>query len=212
MIRVENTGYSIGFAILSALLLINCATLDRDECRNADWRLIGYEDGSKGRLSDYLGNHREACAEYDVTPDMEAYLQGRAEGLTEYCRPQNGYLLGKRGSSYRGICPGSMEHEFMVAYRYGKDVYNLQYQIKRAGTHKKNKTKQLEKLNEALKTKEAELIKFETSTERRIQLLVEIRDASEEQGTLEAEINELVREQAKLRERLNILTHASPYS
>ena len=209
---VVNAGHSAGFAILSALLLISCATLDRDECRNADWRLIGYEDGSKGRLSDYLGNHRKACAEYDVTPDMEAYLQGRAEGLTQYCRPQNGYLLGKRGRSYHGICPGNMEHEFMVAYRYGKDVYNLEYQIKRAGTRKKNKAKQLEKLNQSLKMKEAELIKHETSTERRVQLLVEIRDFSQERGTLEAEINELGREQVKLRERLNILTHASPYS
>ncbi|MCG8048122.1 MAG: DUF2799 domain-containing protein [Candidatus Thiodiazotropha endolucinida] len=28
--------------------LASCATMDKDECRVADWYVIGYEDGAKG--------------------------------------------------------------------------------------------------------------------------------------------------------------------
>ncbi len=208
----NSTGNSTALALLCALLLSSCATLDREECINANWRLIGYEDGARGRWPDYVGKHREACADYNVMPDMEAYLQGRGEGLTQYCRPQNGFRLGKKGGSYHGICPDALESEFMDAYRYGKDVYRLESQIKRAATKQKNKAKRLTTLKQELKNKEAELIKFETTTERRVQLLVEIRDLAEERGTLEAQINELGREQAQLRERLNTLTYQSPYT
>ncbi|MCP4289671.1 MAG: hypothetical protein GY792_35490, partial [Gammaproteobacteria bacterium] len=40
----RNTLFTV--AILVVLVMLQgCATLDKDECMLADWRLIGYQDG-----------------------------------------------------------------------------------------------------------------------------------------------------------------------
>ncbi|MFI0460023.1 MAG: DUF2799 domain-containing protein [Candidatus Thiodiazotropha endolucinida] len=70
--------------------------MDKDECRVADWYVIGYEDGAKGHSLSYLGNHRKACANHGIAPDSELYEQGRLAGQNEYCTPQNGFELGKQ--------------------------------------------------------------------------------------------------------------------
>ena len=74
-----------------------CAGMDREECRTADWRAIGYEDGVQGQSAAYFGTRRKACAEHGITADFDAYLAGRAAGLAHFCRPQNGYQLGVQG-------------------------------------------------------------------------------------------------------------------
>ena len=73
-----------------ACLLAGCSsTMSKDECRTVDWRTVGYEDGVAGRSGERIGEHRKACAEHGVTPDLNAYRAGRAEGLREYCQPHN---------------------------------------------------------------------------------------------------------------------------
>ena len=209
----SRTKIGTGSVLFGTLLLAGCsATLDRDECVHAEWRMIGYEDGSSGKRADYIGRHREACAEHHVTPDMAAYMRGRNEGLAHYCRPQNGYRLGRTGVSYSGICPDSLESEFVSAYRYGKDIYKVEYQINRALKEEKSKSSRLKKINEQMKNKEMALVGDGISFEHRLQLLMEIKELSEERGSLESEINALGRKQVKLRERLNHLTQQSPYS
>ncbi len=47
-------------------VLAGCASLDRDECVNADWYAIGLEDG--------------ACAKHNIAPNSERYLAGRNDG------------------------------------------------------------------------------------------------------------------------------------
>ena len=67
---------------LCTLLLGACAAkMSKDECRTVDWRTVGYEDGVAGQPGDRIGEHRRACAEYGVTPDLTAYLAGRTAGL-----------------------------------------------------------------------------------------------------------------------------------
>lgn len=36
-----------------------CATLDKDECRTADWYAIGLEDGARGRAIERLGSNSD---------------------------------------------------------------------------------------------------------------------------------------------------------
>ena len=65
--------------LLAAALLSACATgMGKDECAAADWRTIGYEDGLHGFPADRIGAHRVACAKHQVTPDLAAYMEGRA--------------------------------------------------------------------------------------------------------------------------------------
>ena len=48
------------------LLLGGCATgrMTEAECHVADWRAVGFEDGSQGLGADHIGVHRRSCAEH----------------------------------------------------------------------------------------------------------------------------------------------------
>jgi hypothetical protein len=74
--------------------------MSREECAALDWRTLGYEDGVRGATGDRIGEHRTACAEYGVRPDLDAYRAGRDSGLREFCREANGYRIGLAGVEY----------------------------------------------------------------------------------------------------------------
>jgi len=90
-----------------------CSTLSKGECLSANWKNIGYGDGAQGYLAARISQHRSACAEYNVTPDLNAYTAGRNEGLAQYCTPANGYNTGFAGTSYNGVCSNHNEKEFV---------------------------------------------------------------------------------------------------
>ncbi|HED17718.1 MAG TPA: DUF2799 domain-containing protein, partial [Gammaproteobacteria bacterium] len=113
------------------LYLSACATLNKDECKIANWRVIGYEDGANGYLASRIGEHRAACAEYGVRPDLDAYSDGRAEGLQQYCIPANGYRLGLSGSTYNGVCSGYGESRFLGAFDTGKELLQEKNELHR---------------------------------------------------------------------------------
>ena len=97
--------------------------MSKDECRTVDWRTVGYEDGVAGRSGERIGEHRKACAEHGVTPDLNAYRAGRAEGLREYCQPHNGYRAGVTGAPYYDSCPPELAPAFVAAYESGRELY-----------------------------------------------------------------------------------------
>ena len=116
---------SLTASSFALLLLAGCASLDKDECRTADWRAIGLEDGAQGRTLERLGDHRKACAKHGVTPDTDRYIAGRTEGLATYCTPDNGYRVGRSGEAYRGVCPELSIPAFVAAYNRGRELYTL---------------------------------------------------------------------------------------
>jgi hypothetical protein len=116
---------SLTASSFALLLLAGCASMDKDECRTADWRAIGLEDGVQGRTLERLGEHRKACAKHGVTPDTDRYIAGRTEGLAAYCRPDNGYRVGRAGEAYRGVCPELSTPAFVAAYNRGRELYTL---------------------------------------------------------------------------------------
>jgi hypothetical protein len=116
---------SLTASSLALLLAAGCASMDKDECRTADWRAVGLEDGVKGYALDRLGEHRKACAKHGVTPDTDRYIAGRTEGLATYCTPDNGYRVGRTGEAYRGVCPELSIAGFVAAYNRGRELYSL---------------------------------------------------------------------------------------
>ena len=126
---------AVGTGAIKACVLVllgmisGCATMTADECLYADWRAIGYEDGAEGQALAYLSNHRQACAEVGVTPDFNAYRGGREEGIRVFCRPANGYRLGSDGHVYQNVCPRDMEDEFLLAYREGFTIHELELAV-----------------------------------------------------------------------------------
>lgn len=115
-------------------LLAGCASLDKDECRSADWYAIGLEDGARGRAVERLGDHRRACAEHGVAPHTERYLAGRKEGLTSFCTYERGYSQGRAGQGYSGACPKEMAGSFLAGYQRGRELHELDRRLDE--THK----------------------------------------------------------------------------
>lgn len=111
-------------AVLLAMLA-GCASLDKDECRTADWYAIGLEDGARGRAVERLGDHRRACAEHGVAPQTERYLAGRNEGLKSFCTYERGYSQGRAGQGYAGACPKEIAGSFLAGYQRGSELHEL---------------------------------------------------------------------------------------
>ena len=171
------------------LLLCGCATMNKSECLTADWRMIGLEDGAIGRELSYIGNHRKACADHNVSPDLEQYQIGYSQGLQKYCTYTEGYQLGKGGRGYKSVCPSELEEDFLVGYQRGRNIYTLTQEINRTNSSIKSAFKLLEELEDEILHKEALLLSKETPLAERILLLVEIKDIHKEISGLEMEIS-----------------------
>jgi hypothetical protein len=192
-------------SILLSLLVIGlagCATMSGDECATSDWTAVGYEDGSRGYTSGHFSKHRKACAKHGITPDFQAYQQGRSQGLVEFCQPGRGFNLGANGRQYNGVCSVELEADFLDAYRVGQQLYTLRYNVKSANSQINNKKQKLEDIEDQVSQKEALLIGDQTTTEDRVLLLAELKRLSERTGELEVEIEALIADRARHEQNL----------
>ena len=107
-------------ALVLAGLLAACAstTLSADECRAADWRAIGVEDGRGGQPASYFARYVEECAAA-AAPDRAAWSAGREDGLFHYCTPQGAYAAGREGRAYSGVCPDPVDPVILEANNHG---------------------------------------------------------------------------------------------
>src|SRR5699024_12327142 len=91
--RYKNTLYLTGLLSMAIgiSMLGGCATLSKGECLTANWYQIGRNDGARGYERARLYEHREACAEYGVTPRSTRDYKGRPAGTRGTGTPQNGF-------------------------------------------------------------------------------------------------------------------------
>ena len=171
--------------------LSGCATMSSDECMTSDWSAIGYEDGSRGLMTDRFGQHRKACAKHGVTPDFSAYQSGRDQGLVEFCQPHRGFNVGSNGGSYNGVCNVNLEADFVDAYNAGHQLYTLRSNVNRANSAIHSRENELERIEDTLVKNGVALIAVETTTEQRVILLADMKQLAERTGKLQAEIKEL---------------------
>lgn len=116
-------------ALVLLALLSGCASLSESECRVADWRRIGTDDGANGRPESRLAEHAEACAAIGIRPDSAQWRAGWDQGIWRYCTPQVGWEEGLAGRGYQGVCRGRHEEAFLQAYRTGREIHRLQSRI-----------------------------------------------------------------------------------
>lgn len=109
-------------ALLALTLCSGCAVMSESECLNANWREVGRNDGLEGKRAEEFVRYQDACLQYGVKPDGDAYSRGREDGLTIYCTPDSGYWEGRNGRGYRQVCPASSARDFLEAYRAGQGV------------------------------------------------------------------------------------------
>jgi len=195
---------SIVFIFFLSIFLTSCATLNKDECRTADWKLIGFEDGSKGYSASRIGDHRKACAEYGITPNLSLYNQGYAEGLHKFCTPANGYNLGRRGSAYHGICSGYDEEYFLSAYKQGKELYLAFATHTKMQNSLKYKQEELDHISIDIHEKENHIVNGKLIPAQIVLLLIEIRELAVEQGVVINKIHDLEHE---LEQQASYISH-----
>ncbi len=183
--------------IAISFALAGCASgMDSAECVTADWRAIGYEDGSQGRGANSFSERRKACADHGVTPDFEAYMAGRDKGLAQFCRPRNGYRLGVRGYRYSGVCPSEQEPAFQAAHTDGYGLYQRRATVSRIAKRLRNSKRRTDKIEIELVEKTAQLVTASVEITRRVAMGVEIKQLADEKVELELAIHQLEQEYA----------------
>ena len=121
----------VGLICLFLLLMSGCATMSKEECKQADWYLKGVEDATRGLPLDRVVEHGKACARVNIVPDMKEYREGHTKGARLYCVPEKAYTEGRSGAAYNGICPTDLEPSFLRAYSDGQELYRIQRNIDR---------------------------------------------------------------------------------
>lgn len=189
---------------LIPLLFAGCATLSEEECATIDWYSLGYEDGSRGYDASRVSKHRKACAEYGVTTDAVAYMDGHQDGVRIYCRPANGYSLGLRGRKPGVSCPQDLLADFNDAYLAGLDIYQERQAIQQTQKNISATEDQIAELLAAIEQDELELTSDGVSSKRRKQLLAQIKEDGALVTQLEEDLDALY---AELEERQSALSH-----
>ena len=159
--------------LLGVALLHGCASMNEQECLATDWRSVGFEDGIAGRTQGSIANYRQACSRHGVTPDLAEYRQGHAEGVETYCRPGQGFEVGRRGWRYQGVCPADLEPEFLSAYNRGRQLYELESALRSVDSQIASHHQRSDYLKREIATVGAAIISDETTSEQRAELLLE---------------------------------------
>jgi len=182
------------------LLMAGCsATMSKEECRTVDWRTVGYEDGVAGRPGDRIGDHRRACAEYGVTPDLAAYTAGRDAGLREFCQPHNGYRVGASGQEYSGSCPADLAPAFEKGYDVGRELYVRGRRVSDTEENISWRQHEIRRLEDSLTREAVVLVKDDSTGEERAQSVIDAKQAAERIGQYKAEIGSLERDLVQYR-------------
>lgn len=121
----------LGFAFAIALLLAGCASMSEDQCRNANWEEVGFQDGLRGRSAQRLAAYREDCGKIGVKPDEGRWRIGHLRAIPIYCSPDTAVRAGIEGWAYEGICPPEVEAGFLNRYRAGRALYEARQHVAR---------------------------------------------------------------------------------
>lgn len=199
------------YLLFLGLIINGCATLDKDECRTANWETIGYEDGTRGFEASRIGQHRSACAEYGVSPNLAQYTQGRERGLRQYCRASVGYDVGVRGNRYLNVCPAGSEKDFLGGYRYGQKIHKTNSQLRSLKSKVKTKESTIADIVQSIEQTEAELIRTGVTPARRKILLDELKALSADKQDYEAIVADLYYQIDTANAQLRHLQKNNPY-
>ncbi len=148
--------------LVGLVTLTGCATLNEQECRTANWRDLGITDGRNGQPAGRVESHRKACSKYGILPHEQQYLDGRNEGLREYCRIDNAFRSGLNGQQYQGVCPSSID---LLFRRYNEAAYAVH-----------QSREEIERLDRDSAYKERQLKDKDLTDKERSRLRDDIRD------------------------------------
>ena len=152
------------------LAVSGCATMSKEECKQADWYLKGVEDATQGYPLDRVIDHGKACARVNVVPDMKEYREGHAKGARLYCVPEKGYSEGRNGASYNGICPVELEPRFLRAYHDGQELYTIQRNMDRMANQISSNNTQIDNSYNEIYQLKREIVNSSDEQDRRYKM------------------------------------------
>ena len=179
-----------------AYIVASCSGMSEQACVTADWRTVGFEDGTYGRPEGNIGRYRQQCADHGVAPDLESYRAGHAEGVRIYCRESNGFVVGHSGSTYQGVCPADLEPEFMAEYNAGRRLHELESALASADSRIASNYRAQEGIKQELTDIGVKMIATDTTGEQRLQMVTRSADLGRRYGELTNEIQHLERDRA----------------
>ena len=118
------------FLVLGCFSLLNgCAVMSKNECMNANWNLIGQQDGFKGNGS-LLQQRSQACVKHQIVLDNGSYASGYHKGLKNYCNPQTVFDYALQGNGNYQSCPMEMQNRLRPYYTVANNFYKADKQLK----------------------------------------------------------------------------------
>jgi hypothetical protein len=164
-----------------ALLISGCANMDKDDCQTADWRIIGFEDGSYGRNEASISQHRKECSEHGVTPNLDQYRAGHLEGSKRFCTNKNGFSHGNDGKRYKGNCPVIFEDKFLAGFTKGQKLNSLRKSLNMSKKELEHADAQIHNLTITIEEKNELMIADGLNREQRKTIRDEIEVHKQEQ-------------------------------
>ncbi len=185
--------------------------MNQSECIHADWQLIGQADASKGVHSSILDEYRSDCAEYAVVPAREAYHQGYQQGLKQFCTGSSGFFYGKKGGKYQGICPTSLEADFLEGYNPGYELFMISDVMSQLRASVNGAERDIRRIRQLIRSKEQLMISEKSTPADRNRLLGEIkmhhREIFWQQQDAQDSRFRLMRQQSVYDHKLHMLTY-----
>lgn len=191
--------------VSSAIVLAGCASLTPEQCMHADWRRIGFADGTQGLPGARIEDHAKACAAQGIRLNLDEYLKGRAQGLYSYCQPENGFTVGRRGNEHNAAdCPDYMKQAFLYQYQRGHLIYDIESELSRQRSHIDRNYRRIRHDDERISEIRDDLKKSDLPAERRTELLNEFNRLVEEKDALSRENAYLRNESERLQMHLSM--------
>ena len=130
--------------------------------------------------------------------ELARYRLGREAGLSVYCEPRTGFQLGMQGNGYAGGCPAPAEAAFLRAYTHGKQIHEVETQIRRLDSILAVNESERDRLDHSILQRRTELAEARLGAGVPEALRAELRELEATAEMVEAEIDAL---RAALREQ-----------
>lgn len=177
-------------------LVAGCSGMSEQACVTADWRTVGFEDGSLGRSEATIGRYRQQCADHGVAPDLDSYRAGHADGVRVYCRESNGFAVGHSGANYQGVCPADLEAAFVAEYNVGRRLHELESALASVDSRIASNYRAQENIKQELTEIAAKMVATDTTAEQRVAMVTRSAELGRRYGELTNEIRDLERDRA----------------
>jgi len=127
------------FVLLLSSFILSCSTMSKNQCANADWYSLGYDDLLvKSRDNTYFYQREKACGKHKLTANKNEYLKGWNDAIIKYCSKDNLYNIGLKGYEFVNTCGEEKYDSLIEHYRRGKRLFEINKLINKNGVEINN--------------------------------------------------------------------------